>query len=187
MKNIELKVYCADLGPARAVARQLGATEAGVLCQVDTYFRVPAGRLKLRQADPGPSQLIFYRRLDQAGPKASEFDVVPVAEPDRLRALLAAALGTLVEVHKQRELWLLDNVRIHLDTVEGLGTFIEFEVLVDATHPEPGCWAQARQLMASFGLVEADLIAGSYADLLSWSTGLSTSSTRSRYPRFSRW
>jgi predicted adenylyl cyclase CyaB len=166
MKNIEVKVRCPDLERAREIARQLGATEAGTLRQVDTYFHVPAGRLKLRQVEPGPGQLIFYHRPDQAGPKVSEYDVVPVAEPVRLRALLAAALGILVEVHKQRELWLLDNVRIHLDTVHGLGTFLEFEVVVDAAHPESTCWAQARQLMADFGLVVADLVAGSYADLL---------------------
>jgi predicted adenylyl cyclase CyaB len=110
--------------------------------------------------------LIFYVRADQAAAKASEFDVVPVAEPDRLRSLLAAALGVVVEVRKQRELWLLDNTRIHLDTVEGLGTFVEFEVMVDIAHPEPGCWAQVRRLVVDFGLTEADMVAGAYADLL---------------------
>ncbi len=170
MRNIEIKARYADLERARLIARRLGAVEAGVLHQIDTFYKVEAGRLKLRQADPGPSQLIFYLRPDKAGARASEYDVVPVVEPGHLGLLLGAALGTLVEVRKQREVWLLDNVRIHLDTVQGLGNFVEFEVVVDAEHPEPGCWDEARQLMVHFELAEADLVAGAYADLLRGAT-----------------
>ncbi len=166
MKNIEVKARFADLSRARDIARRLGARKAGIFRQVDTFFRVSSGRLKLRQNEPGENEIIFYQRPDQAGARASDFDVVPVTEPERLRALLSAALGALLEVRKQRELWLLDNVRIHLDTVDELGPFVEFEVEVDADHPEARCWEQARRLMQEFGLAEGDLVAGAYADLL---------------------
>jgi predicted adenylyl cyclase CyaB len=166
MRNVEIKAVCRDLAAARRVAASLGARSQGSIHQVDTYFRVPLGRLKLRQATPGPDQLVFYHRPDDPQPKISEIQMVEVAHAEALCSLLAAALGVVVRVVKERELWLLDNVRIHLDTVEGLGTFVEFEVMVTQQHPEASCHARAEELLAAFGMTDEDLIAGSYADLL---------------------
>ncbi|MFQ5342152.1 MAG: class IV adenylate cyclase [Anaerolineae bacterium] len=165
MKNIEIKARCHDLDRARQTAGHLGAQPTATLHQVDTYFRVPAGRLKLREQEPGPDQLVFYRRPDQPAPKASDFQVVLVEDAAGLRRLLSDALGVLTQVSKQRELWQADNVRIHLDTVHGLGTFIEFEVMVIDDRSEESCHAQAEEMLQAFGIAEGDLIAGSYADL----------------------
>jgi len=166
MKNVEIKALCRDLTAARRMAAGLGAQCHGVIHQVDTYFRVPAGRLKLRQATPGRDELVYYRRPDEPRPKVSDYQVVEVARSDALCDLLTEALGVLVRVVKDRELWLLDNARIHLDSVEGLGAFIEFEVVVTSGATEDSCRAQAAGLLAAFGLTDDDLIAGSYADLL---------------------
>jgi len=166
MKNIEIKAVCRDLDAAHRVAAGLGAECRGTIHQVDTYFRVPEGRLKLRQATPGPDQLVYYQRPDQPQPKVSQIQTVEVAQAGALCGLLSAALGVLIRVVKDRELWLLDNVRIHLDTVEGLGSFIEFEILVTREHPEALCRSRAEELLAAFSVDEADLVAGSYSDLL---------------------
>lgn len=166
MQNIEVKAICRDLTTARRVAAGLGARCHGTIHQVDTYFRVPNGRLKLRQATPGRDELVYYRRPDEPQPKVSDYQVVEVTQSDALCALLAEALGVVARVVKQRELWLLDDIRIHLDTVEGLGFFIEFEVLVSDGRTEASCRAQAAELLAVFSLTDDDLVAGSYADLL---------------------
>ncbi len=166
MKNVEIKAVCRDLDAARTAAARLGAECQGTIHQVDTYFRVPSGRLKLRQATPGSDQLVYYHRPDDPQPKVSEIHMVEVAHADALCGLLSTALGVLARVAKQRELWLLDNVRIHLDAVDGLGTFIEFEILVTEEHPEAACHARAKELLKALGVSPADLVAGSYSDLL---------------------
>lgn len=170
-RNLERKARCPDLEAARVVARQWGATLAGTVVgagtvrQVDTYFRVVEGRLKLRQSIPGEAELIAYRRPDLAGMRASDFVRMAVDDPDALRATLALVPGVLVEVRKVREVWLRDNVRLHFDTVDHLGTFLEYEVGVDGTHPEREADRQAEELDRVFGL-SGPSIPGSYADLL---------------------
>lgn len=176
MKNIEMKARCADLGKIREASRSLGAVHQGSMRQLDTYYRVPAGRLKLREiefagagADSGEAvsaELIFYQRANADGPRSSDYEVAPVSEPARMRAALASALGIWIHVEKERELWLLDNVRIHLDAVEGLGTFIELEAVVDDEHPEESCHMTVRRMLDAFGVTGADLVPNSYSDLL---------------------
>ena len=131
MRNIEIKARCADPDRARRRATDLGARYGGLFHQVDTYYRVPDGRLKLREAET--AELIFYRRADQSGPKGSDYLVAPVVIPGAVNDLLSQALGAWARAEKTRELYLLDNVRIHLDEVAGLGSYIEVEVVVDAT------------------------------------------------------
>jgi adenylate cyclase, class 2 len=177
MKNIEMKARCADLGRIREVSRSLGAMHRGSMHQVDTYFGVPVGRLKLREiessggeahgGDSVRAELIFYQRANEEGPRSSDYEVAPVGEPARMHAALASALGIWVRVEKKRELWLLDNVRIHLDEVNGLGTFVELEAVVDEAHPEESCHTAVRRMLEAFGVVDADLVRHSYSDLLS--------------------
>jgi predicted adenylyl cyclase CyaB len=164
MKNIEVKARCPDLARVREAARALGAVPRGVLHQIDTYFRVPAGRLKLREMET--AELIFYRRSNEAGPRSSEYEVAAVAEPERMRTALAAALGVWVTVEKRRELWIYDNVRVHLDEVAGLGSFLELEAVVDAAHPVEVCEATIRRLLDGLGVEADDLVRDSYSDLL---------------------
>ena len=165
--NIELKVRCSDLDAARAAARSLGADPQGVERQIDTFFATPQGRLKLRESDKYGAMLIPYVRPDSQEPKQSDYLVLPVEDPAQCKQLFGQMLGVAAVVEKERELLLLDNVRIHLDRVEGLGTFIEFEaVMSDGTTPEHE-QAKVRALMTAFGIREADLESGAYVDLLS--------------------
>ncbi len=166
MENVEIKARCADAAAmARAVAAA-GAVWESTFSQVDTYFNVHTGRLKLRQADDGARELIFYRRADDSSPKVSRYDRMPIVPGQILDFVLTQALGVKTVVRKRRQLWRLDNIRIHLDKVEGLGSFLEFEVEVLPGRDVAGCRAQAQALLKELGIRPDELIAGSYSDLV---------------------
>ncbi len=164
--NIELKARCADLAAARRTALALGARPAGVLEQTDTFFRAPGGRLKLRETNDAPAQLIPYARPDEPGAKQSEYVVLPVEQPDAARRLLTRILGAAGVVRKRRELLLLDNVRIHLDDVEGLGTFIEFEAVLGPGRTPESERRRLADLADAFGVRPQDVESRAYVDLL---------------------
>jgi adenylate cyclase class 2 len=166
MENVEIKARCADLAAMARAAAAAGAVFDSNIQQVDIYFNVLSGRLKLRQADGVDQSLIFYRRPDDNSPKLSRYELAPIAPGQPLGAILEQALGVTTIVRKRRGLWRLDNIRIHLDEVEGLGSFVEFEVQVLPGREVAGCHAQAAALMEKLGIRDADLIAGSYADLI---------------------
>lgn len=166
MRNIELKARLADWDAARKTAAAIAAKRLGVQHQVDTYFFCRQGRLKLRQIDALTAQLVWYRRPDQEGPKPSDYQLVPVANPETLKAALAAALGISAVVEKRREIFLVENVRIHLDEVVGLGRFLEFEAVLGPQCDEHAGQAQVERLARQFGITPADLLPGSYAEML---------------------
>jgi adenylate cyclase class 2 len=164
--NVEIKARCADLAAARAALARRGAVCRGTDHQVDTYFRCPVGRLKLR-AGTIENALIHYDRADQPGPKDSHVTLFPVAPGGALGPLLARALGVVVVVRKRREIHFVDNVKIHLDEVDGLGTFVEVEAIdPDGDLGRDRLLAQCTDLMAALGVRAADLVASSYSDLL---------------------
>ena len=167
MRNIELKARLADLDAAREIAESLATERLGVQHQIDTYFDCRNGRLKLRQIDNLRSELVWYARADQQGPKPSDYQVVPVSNPETLKIALAAALGVRVVVDKRREIYLVDNVRIHLDEVAGLGTFMEFEAVLGPGADDAAGYTQLARLQDEFGITAADLLPGSYSDMLS--------------------
>jgi predicted adenylyl cyclase CyaB len=161
--NLEIKARCADLGAARARALALAARSVGVDRQVDTYFRTAAGRLKLRESRLSGGELVPYLRPDRPGPRRSDYRVIPVEDAASLKRLLSEILGVHRVVEKEREILLLGTVRIHLDRVSGLGTFLELEAVFDGS-PE-GEAAERRRLaglMRELGIREPDLIEGSY-------------------------
>jgi adenylate cyclase, class 2 len=166
MQNIEIKARVPAIDRVRQIAAGLAARRLGVQHQIDTYFACPNGRLKLRQVDRLSAQLVWYARPDEQGPKSSQYVLVPVSNPETLKAALSAALGVRKVVEKNREIFLWQNVRIHLDEVSGLGTFLEFEAVLGPGVDEAMGRNQVAELMARFGLSDADLLAGSYADMV---------------------
>ncbi len=165
-RNIEIKASCPDLDGAREVARALGAEYRGVLAQIDTYFRLAEGRLKLREIEGAAAELIFYRRENRPGAKESSYDLSIVSDPEGTKRIVASALGVRVVVQKRRELWYLERTRLHLDEVERLGRFFEFEVEVSPGEDEGPRHALAGRLREAFRLTDDRLIAPSYSDLM---------------------
>jgi homotetrameric cytidine deaminase len=165
-RNIEFKAR--DRQPARTLelALALGAEDRGEIAQRDTYFSRARGRLKLREQDPGGDELIQYRRADTASARESEYRRVPVADAPALRDALDEALGTLVVVEKRRRLLLHENVRIHIDEVVGLGSFLELEA-VAAPDAEPAAeHDKVSRLREQLQVPDDALVAESYSDLL---------------------
>jgi adenylate cyclase, class 2 len=176
-RNIELKAQCGDLAAAERAARSLGASPAGRLWQRDTYFACRHGRLKLRQQRaidsnyPGPivqteNELIGYDRSDEPQARGCNYTRVPIERGDDLRDTLARTLGITVEVVKTRGVWLWKNVRIHLDEVEGLGTFTEFEAIVDERCDDVAAHGKIDELIRAFAISGDRIEKVSYSDML---------------------
>lgn len=170
-RNIELKVRLPRLHEARQIAQQLATNTLGVEQQIDTYFRCPNGRLKLREKAGADAELIWYARPDEAGPKASDYVLVPIAAPAELKQALTSAWGEWLVVRKRREIFLYQNVRIHLDEVEQLGSFLEFEAVLEPKMDVQYGYDQLAELQQRFGIVAADRLEGSYSDLLAQHLG----------------
>jgi adenylate cyclase class IV len=165
-RNIEIKARIDSVAALlpRALAVAGGAPE--MIEQDDTFFAVPQGRLKLRLFADGSAELIHYRRPDTGEAKASDYVLVAAPDPAALREALARACGVLGRVRKRRWLLRAGPTRIHLDQVEGLGDFMELEVVLAAGQADAEGVAIAERLMRELGLTEAPRIAGAYLDLL---------------------
>ncbi|XP_032913425.1 uncharacterized protein LOC116995147 [Catharus ustulatus] len=164
-----LPQVCPEAGQGPGEGQRLPQVCPGagqVLLQTDTFFRVPRGRLKLRRTQDGRGELIFYERPDSAGPKLSSFSITPTADPEGLQAVLSQSLGVLGTVHKERLLFLLGQTRLHLDRVQGLGDFLELEVVLRPEQSVQDGQRVAQELLRHFGIQEQDLICGAYLDLL---------------------
>lgn len=163
--NVELKAR--DLEPEATLARclALGAVEVGTLAQRDTYFAGRRGRMKLR-ADQDGAVLISYRRPDSAEASESTYVLAPVDKPNALTEALEAALGSTVVVTKQRRLLLWEGVRIHLDEVDGLGSFIEFEAVLPDAGDLEAAQAKVAHLRDALQIADDALVSVGYSDLL---------------------
>jgi len=164
-RNVELKATDPDPERSLAVCLDLGADDRGVLVQRDTYFRVPDGRLKLREETPGGAALIQYHRPDAAHARESRYRLVSIEDAEGLKAALGAALGTLVVVDKERRLLLWEGVRIHLDRVAGLGSFLELEGVAPAGSDLGAESDRVAHLSEALGL-EGRILSDSYSDRL---------------------
>ena len=166
MRNIEIKARYSDLSRAREIAKELGGNFLWKDQQVDTYFTVARGKLKLRESGLNGAELLPYLKRDDHGHKRSDYAKLPVAEPDVVRGLLDELLGRKLQVRKTREVYLVGNVRVHLDEVEGLSTFLELEAVVPAGGNEAAEHAKVRTMLDRFGVPTGDLLEGSYPDML---------------------
>ncbi|HTP00466.1 MAG TPA: class IV adenylate cyclase [Anaerolineales bacterium] len=164
--NIEIKARARDFAEIRRRAAKLADAPVEVIPQEDTFFHAPKGRLKLRVRGQGPAQLIYYERPDQDGPKRSDYQIFETTEPEPLKLTLGKALGVRGVVRKTRYLYLVGQTRVHLDDVEGLGQFMELEVVMQPGQPDADGQAIARELMSKLGVKPADLLEGAYMDLI---------------------
>jgi homotetrameric cytidine deaminase len=169
MVSVNVEIKARDLDPEGTAARcaALGAADHGVLHQRDTYFAGRHGRLKLREEAGAGGELIAYRRADGEAPEESAFIRAPAGDPALLLEALSESLGVTVVVAKRRRLFVWENVRIHLDDVDGLGAFLELEAMVG---PGLNTAAEAAEkvarLRAELDIRDEALVAVGYSDLL---------------------
>ncbi|XP_060573894.1 uncharacterized protein LOC132731695 isoform X2 [Ruditapes philippinarum] len=164
--NVEIKAKVKDVEQLKKVAAQLSGGEPTIIEQEDTFFYAQNGRLKLRKLKGQQSQLIFYKRSDESGPKSSDYNFFHTDDPDSLETTLQSALGVKGKVKKTRLLYLVGQTRVHVDNVEGLGNYMELEVVMkDGQSVEEG-QAIANDLMTKLDIQESDLISGAYMDLI---------------------
>ena len=162
--NVEIKARCRNPVLVRAVLAALESDHIGTDHQVDTYFNVPEGRLKIRTGDI-ENALIHYSRADGEGPKTSRVTLYPTSEGEALRDILTKALGVKAVVDKIRDIHFIGNVKFHIDSVAGLGDFVEIEVIDrhgDLPHDEME--ATCEKYMKALEIEEGDLVSDSYSD-----------------------
>lgn len=190
--NIELKARLDDVSFAESVCAHIGAADMGVDEQTDTYFTLGRYRLKLRESSRGGNWLIGYSRPDQPGARRSQYRITAAPNPGALKATLVRQWGIKAVVKKRRHLWLWQGrVRIHIDHVEGLGDFLEFEAVLDAAasadpadakptdvgtaaaaaaagpgYDEAAAMLDLLRLQHDFGITTRDLVSESYSGLI---------------------
>jgi predicted adenylyl cyclase CyaB len=165
-RNIEIKARIESIEALATKVAALADEGPVELTQEDTFFRCDAGRLKLRAFSDLRGELIFYARANQAGPKESLYIISKTGEPGSLRDTLSLAYGQIGHVKKRRTLYLIGKTRVHLDMVEGLGNFMELEVvLMEGEEAQLGVEV-ALNLMAQLGIRSEQLVEGAYVDLI---------------------
>lgn len=164
--NIEIKARVRDFDKIRRLAEERSDTPVAVIPQEDIFFNTPQGRLKLRVLSQDKGQLIYYTRPDEEGPKRSDYHISLTSDPENLNRVLALAYGIRGVVRKTRYLYLVGQTRVHLDDVEGLGQFMELEVVMQEGQSDADGQAIAESLMTILGVERNDLLEGAYMDLL---------------------
>lgn len=164
--NIEIKAHARNFDEIRRRAEALSDQPMQVLPQEDTFFHTAQGRLKLRILSANHGQLIYYTRPDREGPKRSDYHISLTSDPANLKRVLELAYGIRGVVRKTRYLYLVGQTRVHLDDVEGLGQFMELEVVLREGQSDADGQAIAEELMARLGVERGDLVEGAYMDLL---------------------
>jgi len=165
-RNIEIKARARDIEKQVRIAETISNSGPELILQEDTFFNVPAGRLKLRVFADRTGELIQYDRTDSRGPSESNYLLYPTDKPEVLGELLANTLGIMGIVRKKRRVYLCGKTRIHIDQVEGLGRFIELEVVLEEDQPAGDGVTIAEQVMEELEITDNDLIDRAYIDLI---------------------
>ena len=153
MKNLELKAKCGCLDSVRRQLIDFKAEYCETVEQIDTYFNVPKGRLKLREINDGEAYLVYYERLNCAASRYSTYQMWDISSPAGFMEILTTVLGVKVIVEKQRELWLYGDTRIHLDRVTNLGEFVELETVI-RNQTEREAWTEHQLVKDVIGIME---------------------------------
>jgi len=165
-RNIEIKARIDGIESILPLAAKIASEGPTEILQDDMFFTCPNGRLKLRALSKHEGQLIFYQRSDRAGPKESFYVISPTSSPDTLRQTLALAYGEGGRVRKHRTLFLVGRTRVHLDRVEGLGDFLELEVVLADSEPNETGISIAHELPEKLAVSLRQLVEEAYVDLL---------------------
>jgi adenylate cyclase len=165
-RNVEIKAKISDLTLLRRRVEAVAQGGPILIEQEDTFFDCPKGRLKLRRFSDREGELIFYQRPDAEGPRESQYSISPTSDPQILTMVLSHAYGVRGVVRKRRTLFWIGQTRIHLDEVDGLGTFLELEVVLEEHQSTSDGIEIAQKLMRDFEIDENALVPRAYIDLL---------------------
>ncbi|XP_003695072.1 uncharacterized protein LOC100871422 [Apis florea] len=169
MRNIEIKAKIDN--PELKISRivQLTKDNGIIMKQHDIFFKVAEGRLKLRKFEDGSGELIYYKRSNVFGPKLCDYEKVALDENacSGIANILIESNGSIGIVKKTRKLYMIDQTRVHIDDVEGLGNFLELEVILNDDQDIESGEKIAQDLMSKLDIKSEDLIANAYIDLLS--------------------
>jgi predicted adenylyl cyclase CyaB len=165
-RNIEVKAHVDDFEALKVRAESLSDQPLEIIPQEDTFFNTEQGRLKLRILAPDLGVLIYYERPDQDGPKRSDYHLAETRDPESLKQTLTLAFGVRGVVRKTRYLYMVGQTRIHLDDVEGLGHFMELEVVMHEGQSDAEGQAIAEDLMRRLGVGKDAWLEGAYMDLI---------------------
>lgn len=165
-RNIEIKARIKYFNTMKEKIEKISETPEELIVQYDTFFKVPDGRLKLRSTSLDKGELIYYERDDKRGPTKSTYNTVPVGNTAIMLEILNKTLGAIGEVKKKRLLYTCGHTRIHLDDVEGLGWFVELEVVLFPHQKIDKAVDTAHQLMEKLGIEQKDLVEFAYIDLI---------------------
>ncbi len=165
-RNVEIKARIDSVESLLPLVRPMADQGPTEILQDDIFFHCPNGRLKLRILSETAAELIFYQRPDTTGPKESHYVITPSASPHTLSQVLSLAYGPIGRVRKHRTLFMVGRTRVHLDCVEGLGHFLELEVVLSEDEPTDAGVAIAHELLARLGILPEQLIDGAYIDML---------------------
>jgi predicted adenylyl cyclase CyaB len=165
-RNIEIKARILDIDYCVSKAKKLSGAEPEIIKQEDTFFNCEKGRLKLRILSDSSGLLIFYNRADTTIPKTSEYYISSTLEPYRLLEVLERSYGARGKVKKTRKLFIIGRTRIHIDQVENLGSFLEFEVVLKEGENITDGEIEAKELMKAFKISETDLLSSAYVDMI---------------------
>ena len=165
-RNIEIKARVRDPARFRELVEAICETAPVTIRQEDVFFKSPSGRLKLRKFADGSAELIQYDRPDSLEPTGSDYIKAEVVDPLGLEDVLSRALGVRGVVRKERKLYMVDRTRVHFDRVEGLGNFMELEVVQSSGESSDQAMKVAQELMVRLAIAQSDLVEQAYIDLL---------------------
>lgn len=170
-QNTEIKARIApdQFDTLRQRAAEIATAGPVLLEQVDTFFNSRTGRLKLREFTDATAELIHYERPDREGPKISSYVRSDCPAADSMKEALNGSNGILGIVKKRREVFFVGQTRIHLDQVEGLGTFLELEVVLGDQDTKEMGESTAGEIMKQLNVDQSQLVSGAYFDLLAQS------------------
>ena len=166
IKNVEFKAKVETLDFYENMLLQLHPTFKGTDHQIDTYFNVPNGRLKLREGNI-ENALIQYDRANVADIKQSDIMLYKHAPNSILKEILVKQMGVKAIVDKIRRIYFIENVKFHFDEVKNLGFFLEVEAIDDkGIFTSEQLKQQCDEYFALFQLTQSQLMEQSYSDLI---------------------
>ncbi|MFH1224021.1 MAG: class IV adenylate cyclase [Pseudomonadota bacterium] len=165
MQNIEIKAHYPNINKGRKIAEELNAKYIGCDHQIDTYFRTNNGKLKLRESSLSGAVLVPYVRESKTGAKSSLYALIEVDDAKTTKELFSSIFGMDTVVEKMRHIYLIDNVRVHFDEVQGLGCFFELEAVCSGTSVLDEEHQKVDKLLKVFQVDESSLIKGSYQEM----------------------